>query len=249
MNNKKLLIFDLDQTLAESKQKVPEEMLINMVYLLEKYKVAVISGAKFDQFNQQFLNNLIKVTVNLHLIKNLHILPICGAEYFNFNGNDWQNVYKEHFSDLEKDKILYVLNRHTKKYQFCGINNQIEDRGGQITWSALGQTAHPSVKKLWDPQSVKRNKLREEIIKDLPEFEVRIGGSTSIDITKKGIDKSFGLTKLISILQIDKTDCLFFGDALHEGGNDFPVKQMGIECIEVVNYKDTIFKLENLQIL
>jgi len=249
MNNKKLIIFDLDGTLAESKQKVSEEMLINIIYLLEKYQVAVISGAKMQQFNEQFLNNLIKLTVNLHIIKNLHILPICGAEYFRFDGENWQNIYKEHFSNEEKDKIIYILNRHTKKYQFCGIDNQIEDRGGQITWSALGQRAHPSVKKLWDPKMEKRIILKNDISKDLPDFEVRIGGSTSIDITKKGIDKSFGLIKLMDILKFNKSDCLFFGDALCDGGNDYPVKNMGIECVEVVNYKDTILKLEQLQIL
>jgi len=71
-----------------------------------------------------------------------------------------------------------------------------------------------------------------------------MGGTTTIDITKQGIDKAYGMRKLIDQLKITKSDILFFGDRLQEGGNDYPVKAMGIDCLEVSDWHDTVFALQ-----
>jgi len=68
---------------------------------------------------------------------------------------------------------------------------------------------------------------------------VRNGGSTSVDVTRKGIDKAYGLKKIISRLGISRTNVLFIGDRLDVGGNDYPVKAMGIRCVAVDNWQDT----------
>ena len=53
------------------------------------------------------------------------------------------------------------------------------------------------------------------------------------DITLPGIDKAYGIGKLLELNGWSKDEALFFGDKLQEGGNDFPVKQMGVDSIEV----------------
>jgi phosphomannomutase len=75
---------------------------------------------------------------------------------------------------------------------------------------------------------------------------VRVGGVTSIDVTKPGIDKAYGMDKLMELLQVGKDDLLFIGDRLQEGGNDYPVKAMGIDSLEVSRWEDTALVIEGI---
>ena len=122
----------------------------------------------------------------------------------------------------------------------------IEDRESQITYSALGQKALAEDKYSWDPDGVKKHKLRDYAAERLPGLEVRVGGTTSVDITRPGIDKAYGMKKLCEILALSLEDILFFGDKLEEGGNDFPVKAMGIDCIAVKKWEDTALAIETI---
>lgn len=243
----KCLIFDLDGTLAESKQPVPDEVVRKLEVLSNDNHVVVISGAKFDQFKEQLLEKILSENSTRN---NIFILPTCGAQLYKFsNRGQWEMAYHNNLTETEKSNIIYAIEKHTQAIRICGIRDQIEDRGSQITFSALGQKAHHIVKKLWDPTNEKKAKLRDLIAKDLPEFEVKTGGSTSIDVTRKGIDKAYGINKLLKdyLWQHKYTDIYFYGDALYENGNDYPVRTLSyVKCIEVSNWKDTLSKLENL---
>jgi HAD superfamily hydrolase (TIGR01484 family) len=109
----------------------------------------------------------------------------------------------------------------------------IEDRGSQITFSALGQQAPLEEKKKWDPDFVKRKKVKTLLEKLIPEFSVRLGGATSVDVTKPGIDKAYGIRKLRDILGIGIKEMIFIGDALFPGGNDYPAEEAGVVSIRV----------------
>jgi phosphomannomutase len=109
----------------------------------------------------------------------------------------------------------------------------IEDRGSQITFSALGQQAPLLEKKKWDPDFARRKKIKTILDTFIPEFSVRMGGATSIDVTKPGIDKAYGIRKLRDILGIGILEMLFIGDALFPGGNDYPAKEAGVLSIQV----------------
>lgn len=80
----------------------------------------------------------------------------------------------------------------------------------------------------------------------IPEFEVRVGGSTSIDVTKPGIDKAYGIKKLIESLAVTKKDVIFIGDRLTKGANDYPVKAMGVDCLEVSRWQDTALVIQTI---
>ena len=109
----------------------------------------------------------------------------------------------------------------------------IEDRGSQITYSALGQQAPLEEKKKWDADFVKRKKIKTILDKLIPEFSVRLGGTTSVDVTKPGIDKAYGIKKLQDNLGIAIEDMIFVGDAIFPGGNDYPDKEAGVLSIKV----------------
>ena len=115
----------------------------------------------------------------------------------------------------------------------------IEDRGSQITFSALGQHAPLEAKKKWDPDFAKRRKMKAILDDLIPEFSVRLGGTTSIDVTKPGIDKAYGIRKLRDTLGIAIGEMIFVGDALFPGGNDYPAKEAGVVCIQVRDPEET----------
>lgn len=234
---KELIIFDLDGTLAKSKSPIDKEMADLLSSLLEVAQVAVISGGNWSQFEKQVLNHLPKKT----FLEKLSILPTCGTKYYKFQ-KDWNELYAENFTDEEKKKILDSLhsaingaNLNIKKTW----GDQIEDRGSQITFSALGQNAPLDKKKDWDDDFSKRKKITKPLEKSLKGFSVGMGGTTSIDITKPGIDKAYGINKLKEILHIEIPEMLFIGDALFEGGNDYPARSTGVDCIQVRDPEET----------
>jgi len=228
---KKLIVFDLDGTLAESKASLDDEMAALFSSLLGIVKVAVISGGDWPQFEKQVLANLPR---DEHL-KNLSLLPTCGTKFYQYAG-DWKKIYSEDFSADEKKKITSCLKQAIASSGFKVEKvwgDVIEDRGSQITFSALGQQAPIEQKKKWDPDFTKRKKIKTALDHLLPEFSVRLGGTTSIDVTKPGIDKGYGIQKLRDTLGIAIAEMLFIGDALFPGGNDYPAKKAGAVSIQV----------------
>ena len=91
----------------------------------------------------------------------------------------------------------------------------------------------------WDPNYLKRRKIKGLLDALLSGFSIRMGGATSIDVTKPGIDKAHGIKKLTSILGIASSQMVYIGDALFAGGNDNPVEQLGVTSIAVRDPDDT----------
>jgi phosphomannomutase len=128
-------------------------------------------------------------------------------------------------SEAQKQKITRALNDAVVKAGFTAERTWgplVEDRESQITFSALGQQAPLEAKKDWDPDFAKRKAIKALLDVTLPDFPVRLGGSTSIDVTLPGIDKAYGIHKLRDVLHIDIAEMLYVGDALFPGGNDYP---------------------------
>jgi hypothetical protein len=234
---KKLIVFDLDGTLAPSKSSLDAEMSSLLHDLLSVVKVAVISGGAWLQFEKQVLSHL---PIDETLTR-LSILPTCGTKFFQYTA-DWKQLYAEDFTADEKEKIVDALNKAVGAAAFPvekTWGETIEDRGSQITYSALGQQAPLDEKEKWDADFSKRKKIKAILDTLIPEFSVRIGGSTSIDVTKPGIDKAYGIRKLRDILGIPIKEMIYVGDALFVGGNDYPAIQAGVISIPVQGPSET----------
>ena len=234
---KQLFVFDLDGTLAPSKSTVDQEMSTLLGQLLTKAKVAIISGGAWTQFEKQVLSQLPATAIR----ERLFILPTCGTQFYTYDGG-WKKLYAEDFTAAEKEKIITALNKAMedagyKPAQTWG--DLIEDRGSQITFSGLGQQAPLDAKEKWDPDFKKRQAMKVLLDKALPEFSVHLGGTTSIDVTKPGIDKAYGIRKLRDILHIPIEAMLFMGDAIFPGGNDYPAKEAGAQPIPVRDPEET----------
>ncbi len=252
---KKVIAFDLDGTLADSKSPVTDRMADLLGQLLQHYKVCVISGGKYEQFVKQLVSNL---HVDSEQLTSLHLMPTCGTKYIVYDEKsaDWDQLYSEDIPEKDKARIAAALEKgvdHLGYREKKIYGDTIEDRGSQITFSALGQDIVTElgpegveIKEAWDPDGTKKKKLRDYVADIIEDYEVRSGGATSIDVTMPGVDKAYGMRKLSEHLGVTFDDILFLGDALEEGGNDYPVKAAGIDTIQVNGWKETAVAIEAL---
>ncbi len=238
---RKVIAFDLDGTLAVTKSPISEAMAGLLCDLLSLYEVCVISGGAFEQFRSQIIERL---DASPEQLGKLHMMPTSGTKYLRFDVHfgDWVTVYSEDLPPETRARIVEVLTAGAKTLGYWELEPSgpiIEDRGSQVTFSALGQQAPPEKKYAWDPDGLKKRSLRDLAAQQLPDLEVHLGGTTSVDVTNTGIDKAYGMRKLMASAGLSTDDILFFGDQLDVGGNDYPVKSVGIETISVRSAEET----------
>jgi len=236
----KVIIFDLDGTLTKSRRNLTIKTAKLFCRLLNIRKVAVIGGGNYQQFQNQFLRYL----YCSKYFNNLLILPTSGASMYYYQNNHWRKVYQKFLTNKEKQQIYQAFNKVFQELNYQKPSKTygkiFDDRQSQITFSALGQLAPLRKKQLWNK---KNNKLRKQIAiklkKYLPSFTITLGGLTSIDITKNGINKAYGVNQVMKFWNLKKQDLLFIGDALFKGGNDYLVKKTGIKTLQVENHYQT----------
>ena len=221
MQMPKLIFFDLDGTLAQSKQALTSEMATLLAKLLEHTRVAIVSGGALPQFLEQVVEQLPAHT----RLSNLYLLPTSGAALYAWQGSVWHKVYEERLSHQEPELVETAMREAAAETKLIDVNEKsygerIEYRGGQVSLSALGQEAPINLKREWDPEKVKRKKLQQAIALRLPGYAVGMGGMTTIDVNKQGIDKAYGIHQLCEWLHIEEREALYVGDQLVEGGND-----------------------------
>lgn len=236
---KQLIAFDLDGTLAESKQPLGSEMGDAIAGLLGVAHVAIISGGDWPQFEKQIASRL---PAHAELSR-LWLMPTTGTKLFIHRDGEWIARYAELFGEDEKERILKAFDDALVTTGFVPEQtwgDRIEDRGSQITFSALGQMAPISAKEPWDPNFEKRKVIAAELLRLLPGFSVKMGGATSIDITREGVDKGYGLKKLRDHSGIGLSEMLFIGDAIFPGGNDYPAKEIGLDTVRVRDPDETL---------
>lgn len=243
----RLVAFDLDDTLAPSKSPLDARMADLLVRLLDVAEVCVISGGQIAQFRMQVIDNL--DAADPAALVRLHLMPTCGTQYYRYVDGSWTQIYAQNLSDSEKTRALAAVEASARELGYWESETWgpiLEDRGSQITFSALGQAAPVSAKMAWDPTGDKKNELRAAVQAVVPDLEVRSGGSTSVDITRQGIDKAYGMTQLAQLSGVPLGDMLFIGDRLDPDGNDYPVKALGVACVAVTGWEDTADYVEAL---
>ena len=246
---KQVIAFDLDDTLAVTKSEISDRMASLLGRLLEKYDVCVITGGRLEQIQKQVVNRL---SVSEHVMTQLHLMPTCGTRYYRYDEleHKWALQYSEDLTNEQKKQIVKALEETAKEMGiWCDrpAGEIIEDRFSQITMSALGQQATAESKYEWAEKfKEKRVIYRNKVAEKLPDLEVRLGGTTSTDVTRPGIDKAYGMKKLIDALDISKDEILFMGDKLDEGGNDYPVKALGIDSVAVDGWETTAYVIDGI---
>lgn len=247
MPSPRLVAFDLDDTLAPSKSPISAHIGEQLIALAERVEVAIISGGQLEQFRTQVVDRL--PAASDETLAHIQLLPTCGTQYYRLHRGSIEKVYAHELAASEKERAMTVVEEEARRLGFWATDtwgDALEDRGSQITYSALGQHAPLDAKRAWDPTGAKKAALRDAVAPRLPGLEVRSGGSTSIDITHHGIDKAYGMRQLADQTGIALDDMLFIGDRLDEGGNDYPVKALGVPTYAVTGPEETVTYLDEL---
>jgi HAD superfamily hydrolase (TIGR01484 family) len=230
MTNYKHLFFDMDMTIAPSRQPILPEMFKLLSETTQD--IIIVSGSTIEQIAYQS-NNLpaIKLGQNGN-----HAVARDGSEL-------WHIPLETHHRDQILDHISEIVEllEHELNHDW----NPIEDRGAQITFSPIGNTAPVELKKHYDPDRKKRESLLAQIPFASEDLLVKIGGSTSLDYIHKDRQKGNNIIKLLDLMGWDKKDCIYYGDGLYPGGNDESVIGV-IETVFVENHIDTYEKLKRL---
>ena len=247
--NKKLIIFDLDGTLTKSKAPMDAKIAGLLNKLLERKMVAVIGGGRYKQFQDQFIQ---KLKTPKSLLKHLFLFPTTSMAFYRFTNGKWHLVYAHYLSAAQKKKLMKVFHIAFKKHGYKPpvkpYGEIIEDRGSQITFSAIGQDPPKSKKgyaeylagkERWNREQDIRPQMMKTMRKYLRGFEIKRGGLTSIDVTKKGIDKAYGVRQIKKALRIQIKDMLFVGDAIYPGGNDYAAIKTGVDYVKVSGPEQT----------
>ena len=250
---KKVLSFDIDQTLNIAKTPIPDEIADLLIRCLNHFEIAPISGQKFDQFLIQIVNRLVDRGATPAQLEHLHLFVAQGTQYYRYHTDkEWEQVYNYPLTDEQVAKITNALETAAKELglweedKLAEGDEIIENRLSQVTFSALGQKAGTKEKYAWDPDTTKRQKIVARCKELAPEFDYEIGGTTSINAITPGMNKEFGMTHLLEELKVNKDEVLYFGDMTQPGGNDYPVVQMGIDTITVRSHEDTAYALRGI---
>ncbi len=243
----KVAIFDLDDTLAESFKPPSQEMIRRLMELLDLIPIAILSAAGFPRIESQFLDEL---ALSPH-IGRCYIFPNSASQcYMREESGAWRLEYSLDLSIEEREMVKDAIDKSVTETAIIEQHPQYEpmviDREAQIAFAALGLKATDTDKNAWDPDQSKRKHLKSAIEKRISGFEVLIGGKTTIDITRKGVDKAYGVTWLSKRLGIAPEAMLFVGDALYPGGNDAVVIPTGIQTMSVTGPDGTAKIIDEL---
>ena len=243
--DKKIITFDVDGTLTPSKSSITPEMANLVKELMKQKMVVAISGARFEQFKNQFLPPFFDDDSMLPFIQNLKLLPTSGSQRFEYDKikKEWELTDKEPLRKDIKEKAKKLLKEIINSGLYDIPSNPkgdiVEDRDTQITFSACGQLASIEDKRLWDPDKKKREKIKALLEPELPETSILINAYSSIDILPKGFNKEVGFMRLLNKMGLQKSDMIFVGDGLFPGGNDYSVYEAGFETIAVKGPEET----------
>lgn len=252
--NSRIIVCDMDGTLAKSRQPAEPEMVSAIESMSKNYSFVIISGGKLSLIQDQ-ITSLVKDTKTI-----LYLFPTSGNQFWIFSNGKYEMVYENKMRTDDQNIILNSIIGCINRFSLVPFtDDQIELRDSQITFSILGRSAPYDLKASYDPNGDKRKVFMDYMKAKNPQlisdFEVRLGGTTSIDFTYKGMDKGFGLLKIKEYFRVNNREILFFGDKCFEGGNDWEIakevpfvqvrdeqealdrfkKILNNECIEVSN--------------
>lgn len=230
MKSYKHLFFDMDQTVAPSRQPILPEMYELLNSLSED--IIIVSGQEVSKIGWQS-NNLPSYTLGQN-----------GNHATDVEDNE---LWKIPLDEAHRKEILNHIDKIIDIFKL-ELNQDwtpVEDRGSQITFSPVGNTAPVEKKKVYDPDKKKREAMMSKVPFISDDLVVKIGGSTSLDYIHKDRHKGTNVKKLINLKNWNEDECVYFGDGLCPGGNDECVIGV-IDTVLVEDHIDTYNKLRKM---
>ena len=233
LSKKRVIVCDMDNTLVPPRSKVTDDMVCLLKKLMEKYTFVVLAAGGIERIKTQLLDE----------VKIPFVFSYYGTVYHRYIDGHYSLVaeYTNGLSNVPE--IKKAIQQIRDKYGYTDYyGNSCAEFRNEIVFGLLGTKASLEKKLAFDPDKRKRMLIYHELKRILPENEVLIGGTSSFDILDKGINKEFGLKKIME-LGFKKEEIVYIGDDFTEGANDEAVKGM----VDIVKAKDNMDALEKLR--
>ena len=246
------LIFDMDGTLTPPTQKISPEMLSTLSNIPPGYKKYLVTGSD--------LNKVLNQIPEEFLLQNFRKVFTCNGTRVYDTSLDMDDETKpiqpdlvhkinllDHYSQADLNhlvsRLLAIASESHTKYK---TGTFIEWRGSQINFSVVGRNCSLDQREnyvIWDKKSNERKKIVEKLKEEFSGWGLgfNLGGQISIDITRKEWNKSYAL----QFIPESNEDCIFFGDKIVAGGNDFEIAMKCGKYHDVESPADTLILLED----
>lgn len=214
--------------------------------LLSKYKVWVISWGWYGQFKKQIVDHIWN---DKNLLKNLYLCPTCSTKMYLYKDSWFEEIYSMDLTIEEKDYIKNTLRTAISELKLQPEQvwwETIDDRDTQISYVILWVDAPHSAKYVWDTDFSKRKAIIEKVKDKFENFDILAAGTTTIDITRKWVNKAYWIRKLSEVSWVDLNEIIFVWDAIFPGGNDYPPLEIWVTCKRVFSVDDTKKYIETL---
>jgi phosphomannomutase len=217
-------IFDVDGTLTPSRGRIDEKFERFFFDFCTNNHVYLVTGSDKPKTVEQV---------------GIKIYNQCKRVY-QCNGNDvYEGSTNVRTTDWQLPDLArtFLISCEYESPFTLRTGNHIEERPGMVNFSVVGRNAGSVERTKYvahDTYENERITIANAFNIMFPDLEAKVGGETGIDISPKGADKSQ------IVKDFDKEDKLyFFGDAMHEGGNDYPLKKVVHHAKHVTGWRQT----------
>lgn len=239
-------LFDLDETLAESFKDPSRAMISRIQALLHSIPVAIVTGRDFAGMKHDFLDQI----TDSPDAERFYVVCEGGAEGYAWKSGSWHKEYGTDMTDDERPAIRGAIMSALSETRVLDgqtiYGEQFVDKQAMVAFRMIGNDAPTDIRHTWDPGNALRHTFALAVQAKLPQYDVVMGGATTIDVTKKAINKAYGVRWLSDTFRIPTTDMLYVGDALYPDGNDEPVIATGIQVLATTGPKETEVIIDEL---
>ena len=208
-----IYVFDVDNTLTPPREAMRPEFALQFMEFCRANTVYLVSGSDRGKLDKQLPEEV--------LLASAGAFTSAGSE-FEVKG---RTIY-QHDHEFPDELIDWLDGElHNSRYPVrCG--RHIEYRTGALNVSTVGRAADKPARKAylaWDQVHRERAALCERLQQAFPDYEAHTGGEISIDISPLGWNKARILVPIRE--RHGDRAVTFFGDAIHPGGNDWPLAE------------------------
>ena len=209
-----IYLFDVDGTLTPPRQEIEEDFASVFLEWSVNKEIYLVTGSDIKKTREQLFGAIIDACQG--------VFSCSGNQYWEKNKIVYQNKFRAP-NGLLADLQLYLDNSENP----VRAGKHVERRPGMINFSTLGRNAtleQRAVYNKWDNRTLEREDIVDYITSNYPQLDVSIGGSISVDIYRKGKDKSQVVEHLRGMYG-EEIAMIFVGDRCQPGGNDWPLAQ------------------------
>ncbi|PBK99356.1 eukaryotic phosphomannomutase [Armillaria gallica] len=219
--HKKLLLFDVDETLSHARQPASPEMIQVLRELRKKSVIGFVGGSDLVKISEQ---------LSVHGSNALEDFDYAFAEngltaYKLGGALQSQSFIKYLGEDNYKKLVNFILHYLADMDVPVKRGTFVEFRNGMVNISPIGRNATKEERNEFEAYD-KIHGLRAAFVKVLQEkfadydLTFSIGGQISFDVFPRGWDKTYALRH---VEDEGFEEIHFFGDKTYKGGNDYEI--------------------------